>query len=115
MVASMFRFRPGRCFATGGPLPWHVPMPDQLRLRRILQVEDAHHVADVARQSWRAIEIAAIEGKPMHAGTDGFPARDQLGIRWIARIVDAEAALPARLRLTHLLMIDHHDAVLAVH
>src|SRR4029079_16869041 len=92
VMATVLGRLPRRRLAAGGPLSGHVPLADELGLRRVLQVEDAHDVADIAFEGRRAIQIAPVEGETVHAGPDRFPARDRFGLRWIADVVDAKAA-----------------------
>src|SRR5207245_4219488 len=69
MMAAVHGARPARGLAARDPLPRHPPAPDFLWMRRILEVEDAHDVADIALEGWRA----AVEVEPVHAGAARLP------------------------------------------
>src|SRR5262245_23638915 len=105
MMTAVMRRLPARRLAAGGPLPRHVPVPDQFGLGRVLQVEDAHDVADIAFERRRAVEIAAVEREAVHAGADRLPARDRLRLRRIAHVVNAKAAAPVGRWRAGLLMV----------
>src|SRR5712671_5506358 len=76
VMAAVHGALPARRLAARDPLPRHPPAPDLLRMRRILQIEDAHDVADVTFEGRRAVEIAAVEVEAVHAGAARLPARD---------------------------------------
>ena len=116
---------PGRLLAARDPLPRHPPAADFLGLRRILQVEDHHDVADIAVHRRRDVGIAAVEVEAMHAarivrpGRVGrLPVRDQFRLCRVRHVVDAEPAvktLGQDLAARHLrpkdLTVGDHDVV----
>ncbi len=87
--------RPGRRLAASGPLPRHPPAPDFLRLRRIVEVQDHHDVADVAVHLGGDVGVAPVEGEAVHARAAALPERDLARPARVGDVVDHEAAADA--------------------
>src|SRR5882724_5836867 len=110
MVAAVRAALPGRRLAAGDPLAGHPPAADLLRVRRIVQVEDADDVA----------AITAVEGEAVD--TLALPERDLARLVGTRDVEDAEAAAEAgarrgaRRRLpVHEHHVVHHTDLVGVH
>src|SRR5262249_49448470 len=66
VMAAMGGTFPARLLAPGNPLPGHPPAANFLRLCRVLEVDDTNDVTKIAVEFRRAIDVAAIEGEPVH-------------------------------------------------
>ena len=120
---------PRRLFAAGSPLPRHPPAADFLRFRRIFEVENHHDVADVAVHGRRDVGIAAVEIEAVYAARMGragpecgVPFGNQLGLRGLRDVINADAAVVAiRRNLTIQRMhcerfaVDQHEVAVHAH
>src|SRR5207302_11428398 len=115
MMAAMRRAFPARRFAAGRPLPRHPPLADQFGPRRILEVDDADDVAEIAVHLRRAVDVAAVEGEAMHPAAR--KARDAFRIGRTTDIVDLEPAAKVRVLAADRkdFAIDEHHAVFDPH
>src|SRR5204863_9856594 len=80
MMAAMRRAFPARRLAAGRPLPRHPPLANELGARRILEVDDADDVAEIAVHFRRAVDVAAIEGEAMHPAAGEARAALRIGL-----------------------------------
>src|SRR5262249_17859334 len=106
MVAAMCRALPARSLAAGCPLSRHPPLADEPGPRRILEVDNADDVAEIAVHFRRAVDVAPVEGEAMHAAAG--EARDVFRVGWAADVVDLEAAAKVRV-----LAADREDLAIA--
>src|SRR5260221_2828496 len=115
VMAAMRRALPRRRFAAGRPLPGHPPLAHELGAGRILKVDDADDVAEIAVHSGRAVDVAAIEGEAMHPAAG--KARDALRIGRTTDVVDLEPAAKVRVLAADRkdFAIDEHHAVFDPH
>src|SRR5215471_13482919 len=115
VMAAMRRTLPRRRFAAGRPLPGHPPLAHELGARRILEVDDADDVAEIAVHFRRAVDVTAIEGEAMHPAAG--EARDALRIGRTADVVDLEPAAKVRVLAADRkdFAIDEHHAVFDPH
>jgi hypothetical protein len=95
-MATMRGLRPARVLAARGVLSGQPPATDLGRVRRLLEVQDEHDVADEAFERRRQVGEPAVEVKPVGAGAHSLPARELVRPRWIAHVIHAEAGREVR-------------------
>ena len=99
VVQTVTLARPGRGFAGGEVLPRHPPARNFLRLCRVLHVVSDKDIAHEAVHLGRDIGVARVHIETVHADAAGEMMMDQLGLRLVGDVVDAEAAVAVGLRL----------------